>query len=247
MNPVMTERSRRRLAELGILTSHGAGSTPYPLDSRFESPCNTQWIGIQHQFSIGSFSYAVSGYFFACEIGRYVSIGEDVQVGRGDHPLTWLSTSPIFFLTPKLFDVGTDFIGGPELARYRPELNDVAPLPIVKTVRIGNDVWIGHGALIKPGVTIGDGAIVAARAVVTKDVLPYSIVGGNPAKVIKFRFPEELRERLLASQWWRLAPWQLNGIDVSRPERSIDALEHRVAQTRPYEPGYLEYKKFIEG
>ncbi|WP_400768187.1 CatB-related O-acetyltransferase [Methylosinus sporium] len=242
----MTEQSRQRLAERGILTSHGAGSTPYPLNSRFEPPCNTQWIGIQHQFSMGSFSYTVSGYFFACEIGRYVSIGEDVQIGRGDHPITWLSTSPVFFLLPRLFDVGTDFVGGAELASYRPELHDVAPLPAVKTVRIGNDVWIGHGAFIKPGVTIGDGAIVAAQAVVTKDVPPYSIVGGNPAKVIKFRFPEEIRNRLLACQWWRLAPWQFRGIDVSRPEKSIDALERRVAETAPYEPGYLDYKTFVD-
>ncbi|WP_305076003.1 CatB-related O-acetyltransferase [Methylosinus sp. RM1] len=204
-------------------------------------------MDIQHQLVIGSFSYAVSGYYFACEIGRYVSIGEQVQAGRGDHPHAWLSTSPMFYLTTPLFDVGTaNFVGAPELYNYRPNLDGVAPLPFVRPVKIGNDVWIGHGAFIKPGVNIGDGAVVAACAVVTRDVPPYSIVGGNPAKVIKYRFPEELRERLLACRWWRLAPWQLRGIDVSRPELSIDTLERRVAGTPPFEPGYLEYKTLID-
>lgn len=246
MNPVMSERLMRRLVDLGIQTLHPPGSTPYPLDSRFEAPCNTQRMGIVHRFAIGSFSYAVSGYYFACEIGRYASIGEAVQAGRGNHPLAWLSTSPIFYLTTPLFEVGSDFIGAPDLSRYHAQLDGVAALPSVQTVKIGNDVWIGHGAFIKPGVTIGDGAVVAAHAVVTKDVPPYSIVGGNPAAVIRYRFPEELRDRLLACRWWTLAPWQLRGLDVSRPESSIDALERRVADTPPFEPGYLEYRNLIE-
>ena len=245
MNPVMSERMKRRLADLGVQTRLPPGSTPYPIDSRFEPPCNTQRMEIEHRFAIGSFSYAVSGYYFACEIGRFSSIGEGVQAGRGDHPITWLSTSPVFFLN-HLFEVGSNFAGAPDLHNYHVELDNVAPLPSVRTVQIGNDVWIGHGAFIKPGVTIGNGAIVAACSVVTKDVPPYAIVGGNPAKILRYRFPEELRGRLLACRWWKLAPWQLRGIDVSRPESSIDALERRVAGTPPYEPGYLEYRELAE-
>ena len=74
---------------------------------------------------------------------------------------------------------------------------------------IGNDVWIGFEAVILAGVTIGDGAIIGARAVVTKDVPPYTIVGGVPAKPIKKRFDEEMIELLLEIQWWNFQPEQL--------------------------------------
>ena len=71
---------------------------------------------------------------------------------------------------------------------------------------VGNDVWIGYGTIVMPGVTIGDGAVVAAASVVTKDVPPYAIVGGNPAQVIKMRFGEEDTERLLRAAWWDWSP-----------------------------------------
>lgn len=74
---------------------------------------------------------------------------------------------------------------------------------------IGNDVWLGHKAVLMPGVTIGDGAIVAAHAVVTKDVAPYAIVGGNPAKVLRMRFSEAQIEQLLAIRWW---DWEVEKI-----------------------------------
>lgn len=81
---------------------------------------------------------------------------------------------------------------------------------------VGNDVWIGYGATIMPGVTIGDGAIIAAHSVVTADVEPYAIVGGNPAKMIKHRFDAEVRETLLQVQWWH---W-----DIKKITRNIKAI-----------------------
>lgn len=89
---------------------------------------------------------------------------------------------------------------------------------------IGNDVWIGHRATIMPGVTVGDGAIIATNATVTKDVPPYAVVGGNPAKVIKLRFTEAEITRLLALQWW---DWPLEKITANLPAltgKTIDAL-----------------------
>ncbi len=149
MKPVMTQDVKDKLVAMGVMTSVGAGGVPFPLDSEFEPPCNTQWIDIQYSFSMGAFSYTVSGYFFACRIGRYCSIGENVQIGRGNHPTDWLSTSPVFYLD-KLFSPGNEFIGAPDFLAYQPDLHGVAPLPTVQTVNIGNDVWIGHGAFIRP-------------------------------------------------------------------------------------------------
>lgn len=246
MNPVMSEDLRNRLRGLGVQTRLPPGATPYPLDSKFEAPCNTQLMEIVFDFEIGSFSYAVSGYFFACKIGRYASIGESVQLGRGNHPMTWLSTSPVFYLMSPMFDVGDEFDEASEYHQYRPDLSKTAPLPNIQHVVIGNDVWIGHGAFVKPGVTIGDGAVIAAYAVVTKDVPPYAVVAGNPAQIKKYRFPEEIRSRLQQSQWWKLAPWDLKDIDISRAEKGIEELERRVRDTEPFSPGTISYKDLIE-
>ena len=94
---------------------------------------------------------------------------------------------------------------------------------------IGNDVWIGQNVLIKPGVTIGNGAVVGMGSVVTEDVSPYTIVAGNPARVIRPRFSPELAERLLASRWWELEPAQLKQVAhlMNRPEEFLNALEAR--------------------
>ncbi len=80
-----------------------------------------------------------------------------------------------------------------------PKIED---LPFKGDTVIGNDVWIGYDALIMPGVKIGDGAIIAAKSIVTKDILPYSVVGGNPAKIIKMRFEEDIINLLLQIKWW---------------------------------------------
>ena len=87
----------------------------------------------------------------------------------------------------------------------------LSQLPFKGDTVIGNDVWIGRDSVIMPGVTIGDGAIVAAYSVVAKDVPPYSVVGGNPARLIKKRFDEELTALLLACRWWDFPPEKLAG------------------------------------
>ena len=124
-------------------------------------------------------------------IGKFCSIGKHVSIGTSFHPLDFLSTSPVGYQ-----DISglTDGIVLAEEKR--------AVFYGKRPVTIGNDVWIGLNAVIMDGVTIGDGAVIGACAVVTKDVPPYAIAVGIPAKVIKYRFPEETIQRLLRSRWW---------------------------------------------
>lgn len=128
-----------------------------------------------------------------CKIGRFCSISTGISVVANTHPSSvFVSTSPSFFSTLK--QNGQSFV---KECKFDERLH-VGDYNIV----VGNDVWIGTNALIKGGVTIADGAIIAMGAVVTKDVPPFAIVGGVPAKVIKYRFNEEQIKKLLELQWW---------------------------------------------
>jgi virginiamycin A acetyltransferase len=97
-------------------------------------------------------------------------------------------------------------------------------------------VWIGAGSAILPRITIGTGSIVAAASVVTRSVPPYSIVGGNPAELIKPRFSVELADRLLESEWWQYRFTDFTGLDLSDPIRFLDGLDARRATLQAYRP-----------
>lgn len=145
--------------------------------------------------SIGRYSYTCyDDEIVNCEIGQFCSISDEVVIGGAEHPMDWVSTSPVFqnvkHSGPKRKFAEFGFEG-------------------IKRTIIGNDVWIGKRAIIKAGVHIGDGAVVGSGSVVTKDVPPYAVVGGVPAKVIKYRFDETTIDRLLKSKWWDLSDDQL--------------------------------------
>ena len=127
-------------------------------------------------------------------IGAFCSIADNVEIFiGGNHRTDWVTTYPFGHIHKEVF---------PWHGRGHPATKG--------NVVIGNDVWIGSGATIFSGVTIGDGAVISAKSVVVKDVPPYSIVGGNPAKVVKLRFTEDQIERLLKNPWWDLPERRIN-------------------------------------
>lgn len=126
--------------------------------------------------------------YMNCHIGAFSSLGPQVLAGLGMHPTNFVSTSPAFY--------------SPNHSTCLLKLSSQELFVEQSEINIGHDVWVGARAIILDGVKIGDGAIVAAGAVVTKDVLPYSIVGGVPAKIIRMRFDDSIITRLLDIHWW---------------------------------------------
>lgn len=138
---------------------------------------------------IGDHSYINSNSIIRdTSIGKFCSIASNVKIVLGSHPTHLVSTHPAFYANNKGFET---FADKTYFQEYYP-------------VTIGNDVWIGEDVMIPGGVKIGNGAIIASRSVVTKDVPPYAVVGGVPAKTIKYRFPKEIVDRLLKIEWWNM-------------------------------------------
>lgn len=152
--------------------------------------------------SIGRYTYLGSGCEFSnCKIGSFCSISSNVKVILGTHPSSgWISTHPLFF-SKKSF-VGNGFVNEYRFEEFK------------KTTRgfsceIGNDVWIGSSVGILQGITIGDGVIIGANSLVTKDIMPYTIVAGNPARAIRMRFNDDDIEFLTQLKWWN---WDIEKI-----------------------------------
>jgi acetyltransferase-like isoleucine patch superfamily enzyme len=121
-------------------------------------------------------------------IGKFCSIASEVYIGLGSHPLApFVSTHPIFYLRKPFRD--WDFADRDYQSEYA-------------HTTIGNDVWIGLRAAIRDGVKVGDGAVIAAGAIVTRDIPPYAIVAGVPARILRYRFPPETIQFLMEFKWW---------------------------------------------
>lgn len=160
--------------------------------------------------------YSFCGYnckIINCEVGSFVSIADNAVIGGARHPIEWASTSPVFY-------EGRDSIVK-KFSRHE--------LPNHKPTIIGSDVWIGDRAMIKAGVEIGHGAVIGMGSVVTKNVLPYTIVGGNPAKLIRMRFDNNVIERLLTSRWWEKSDQEIEvyAKNVKSIEQFLRELEKR--------------------
>ncbi|MCH1884292.1 DapH/DapD/GlmU-related protein [Agrococcus sp. ARC_14] len=190
--------------------------------------------------SVGAFSYTFgieSAHLI--KIGRYCAVAKGLAVMGNDHPHQWAALSTVFYTN---WIATRDYVAasGSHMTRHFFE----PPAPVCS---IGNDVWIGENVTLARGVRIGDGAVVAANAVVTKDVAPYTIVGGVPAKIIKSRFPEELASRMQSTAWWRFGPDVISALPVDDPEKFVSEIETgRLAEESPYSPVPLTAKDIDE-
>lgn len=177
---------------------------------RVESPFRT-WPCTLNNVSAGAFSYvSPAAMLHQVSMGRYCSIGDHVSI-LSRHPIDHLTSSPVLYQA--LFGAPHQTVQSAEFSN----LDDTV---------IGHDVWIGAGAQIKTGVTIGDGAVIGAGSVVTRDVAPYTVVGGAPARLIKPRFPAATVARLRAMAWWRydITPLQA-ALKDKGPDDALDVLE----------------------
>lgn len=145
---------------------------------------------------IGLFTYmGTNNEFERVNIGRYCSIGNNIKLVSSNHPLDFVSTHTVFYNSAEHSETfNKDY-----------EFKEIIADESGVCLDIGNDVWIGDNVIIKGGLHIGNGAVLGMGAVVTKDVPPYAIVGGNPAKIIRYRFDEEIISRLQKLKWW---DWQ---------------------------------------
>lgn len=145
--------------------------------------------------TMGDYSYiGCNSRLIHCDVGKFCSIGGQSAIGMGTHTLDKLSTSPLF--TEKHNATTHSWV----------KVSTVMPF---KRTTIGNDVWIGQRAMIMGGVNVGDGAVIGAGAIVTRDVPPYAIVVGVPAKVIRYRFSKETIELLNSIRWWEKSEIEL--------------------------------------
>jgi acetyltransferase-like isoleucine patch superfamily enzyme len=220
-----TEEILKMLSDRSIWVTGGA-KCYLPLD--LKPPVRIYNCTITNKTRIDAFSYVSPNcVLHATHIGRYCSIGDSVSI-LSTHPTNRLTTHPFTY---------ESIFGAPFEVATEKQVAFSGKLPITK---IGHDVWIGSSTKIKSGVTIGDGCVVGAGSVITKDIAPFSIVGGVPAKLIRPRFNKEQIARIANIQWWNYnllglaLPWD----DV---DSTLNQLESKIAagEIQPYQPDWI--------
>ena len=164
------------------------------------------------------FGMNADGYIARATVGSYCAFGARTSINPFNHPTDWLSISE-FQYQPQSFDW---------VEEYRDFVRLERTPDMFRHSTIGNDVWTGHNVNVMAGINVGDGAVIAAGSVVTRDVPPYAIVAGTPAKILRYRFSEAIIERLLAVRWWDFELPQLSGLNF----RDVTGILPRLEEMR---------------
>jgi len=206
------------IAELGLLTD---GLCSLEDQFIFESPVAIFSCKLHEKNDVGHLTYMNrDGSLLNATVGRYCSIAEGVFIGPWEHPTDRISTHPFVFNAYAQKDSKSAFQF--EMYDFYSKIVDrqnVLPAAEAPRTMVGNDVWIGRNVTILQGVTVGHGAVIGAHSVVTKDVEPYAIVAGVPARTIRKRFDDHTISRLLALQWWN---YDLASIQERLPYDNIE-------------------------
>ena len=191
-------------------------------DCRFGAYCEVGARTTMAEVEFGDYSYVVhDSQIIYATVGRFCSIASHTRINPGNHPLDRVALNH-FTYRASAYGLGPDEAGFFDWRRSH-------------RVTLGHDVWLGHGVVVLPGVTIGTGAAVGAGAVVTKDVPPFAVVVGNPGRVLRFRFPAEVRESLLRIAWWDWPRERLAG--ALEEIRTLSAPEFCARHDKLFIPG----------
>lgn len=221
---------------------HAEAATTLPTSANVKSPELIEHpvaIGYRAEIhdgsSVGAFSFINidTVIYRNTEIGRFCSFARSCEIGAAGHPTTMLS-SHSFQYSAWMF---------PKLPEYKFQ-RKTKYLAHPKTI-IGHDVWVGAQSVVLAGVKIGHGAVIAANSVVTKDVPPYAIVGGTPAKIIRYRFSDDVIERLLKAEWWDLPFEQITKLPFDDIDACLTALGAPQKRDRPLPIVRRTWKKII--
>ncbi len=211
----------------------------YDPERRFEPLTRQPFLGRKlFGGALGYASYCWSN-LLQTTVGRYCSIAEHVSLMGRDHPTDWVTTHPLSY-APKY--------------RTLMQSKDVQNWDAVSVfesrapkLAIGHDVWIGRDAVLAREIQIGTGAIVAGGAVVTKDVPPYAIVGGIPAKIIRYRFDEALIQRLIESEWWNYRMSDFGDFKFNHVERFLDQLDSQKDRMAKLPDSQMTWGELVDG
>ena len=186
-------------------------------DATLGAYCEVGARTILQEVAMGDYSYVVNdAQITYTTIGKFVSIAAMTRINPGNHPMHRATQAHFTYRASAYFPGETD---DAEFFDWRREHH----------VTIGHDVWIGHGAIILPGRNVGTGAVIAAGAIVTKDVAPYTIVAGNPARVIRRRFSEDVAAQLTELAWW---DWDHETLRLALPDFRKLAVEDFLSKYR---------------
>ena len=228
----ITQQTIDLLNERKIFTTYNGTMRLKPGDNIWVYPDTkiepfTSFIGGNALHTMGSFSYVWSDLKANTVVGRYSSISNWIRIFGPQHPYNSFTTSS--FTYDGKFPIFTEC--NKDTSEEGFKIKPPVIPPEQQRITIGNDVWIGSHCALKPGITIHDGAVIATGAVVTKDVPPYAIVGGVPAKVIKMRFSDNIICEMLKLQWWDYCFADFKNMQGDIPvEEFIETIKQYIAE-----------------